>query len=132
MVKKGGIYIKKEKKASLTTSIIRGLMYLFMVVVIVNFGLNNIFFNPAVAFGVLLTILIINAILELALKRPFNFWDQGKPHLFTNIFLVSLIIFFFIFFSPDQRLWIILFIPLADMVLTVSNRNKNEVRFLQG
>lgn len=121
--------MEERKKGSLVTTISRGIAYLFMVIAIINFGLNNVFFSPVVAFGVLLILYIINAILELALKRPLNFWDQGKLHWITNIFLISLTIFFFVFFSPDQRLWIVLFIPVGDMILTAANRSKNQVRF---
>lgn len=121
--------MEEAKKGSLVNSISRGITNLFLVIVIINFGLNNIFFSPVAAFGVLLTLYIINAILELALKRPLNFWDQGRVYWIKNFFLISLIIFFFIFFSPDQRLWIVLFIPVGDMVLTAANQKKNQVRF---
>lgn len=98
------------------------LLYIGVFLVIINLGLGNIFFSAFVSFAGLIVLVLFSIIIELALEGHVGIWEETKLKLILNLFFISSILFFFIFFNPDPLLWIVLFIPIQYIGRIILNK----------
>lgn len=116
--------LKEETRSNSLSFIGEALLYVWIFLVIVNMGLQNLFFSAFLSFAGLIALVVFSIIIEVALDEHIGIWKETKTKLMLNIFFIGLILFFFIFFSPDQRLWIIAFIPIFYIGSLLLNNKK--------
>lgn len=111
---------------NLPVNVVRVFFYIWILLSIVNIGLDFQFMTVFTTFMGLVIVSAVNIIVELVFPIEKAIWDNRRNRLVINSVLLLIILTFIITSNTDKYLLILMIIPVLELFRVIFNTETNK------